>query len=271
MNQIYFLNESVTNSDEYYNEGATITSLYLAGGAIGGIVGFITGRLIRKAIEKKKYISDYEKSDLKIRASLAALKYELDNVYIPVIKTINNANINADSDGKDFISDPSNIVRTIYKVYGIDSLTTTYNISEKLVLPEDIINGIADKVKTESSDITSKEDLDKAIKGKYKQEFMNIYNQYVSAITSLTKCTALYNCKSGLSKLKLYINKDNDSYSLYDSIISTFINTMYKTASDIVTIAGSNYIYLIGNKSSSTLTKTFNNKLYIATRASNSI
>ena len=186
-------------------------------------------------------------------------------------KSINNANIDTDSDGKDFISDPSNIIRNIYKVYGIDSLTTTDNISEKLVLSEDIINGIADKVKTESSDITSKEDLAKAIKGKYKQEFMNIYNQYVSAITSLTKCAALYNCKSGLSKLKLYINKDIDNYDLYNDIISAFINIMYKTASDIVTIAGNNYIYLIGNKTSSTLTKTFNNKLYVATRASNSI
>ena len=264
MNKIYFLNESVTN----YDEGA---ALYFTSGAIAGISGCIAAKGIREIIEKKKFISDYEKSDIKIRASLATLRYELDNIYIPVVKSVSSANIDTDSDGKDFISDPSNIIKTIYKVYGIRSLNINDNISEKLVLSEDAINDITNKVKTESSTITSKEDLDKAIKGKYKQEFMNIYNQYVSAITSLTKCTALYNCKSGLSKLKLYINKDNDSYSLYDSIISIFINTMYKTASDIVTIAGSNYIYLIGNKNSSTLTKTFNNKLYIATRASNSI
>lgn len=270
MNKIYFLNESVTYSDEYYDEGATITSLYLAGGAIGGIAGFIAGRLIRKAIEKKKYISDYEKSDLKIRASLAALKYELDNVYIPVIKSINNASIDTDANGNDFISNPSNIIKTIYKVYDIKSLSSTNEISEKLVLSEDVVNVIINKVKIENSAINSKDDLANALKGKYKEDFIDIYNQYILAIKGLN-CTALYNCKSGLSKLKLYINKDIDNYELYNSLISAFINNLYKTASDIVTIAGNNYIYLIGNKASSTLTKTFNNKLYTATRASKSM
>lgn len=198
------------------------------------------------------------------------MRYELDNIYIPVVKSISSANIDTDSDGKDFISNPSNIIKSIYKVYGIRSLNINDNISEKLVLSEDAINDITNKVKTESSTITSKEDLDKAIKNKYKQEFIDIYNQYVLAIKGLN-CTALYNCKSGDSKLKLYINKDIDSYDLYNKIISVFINNLYKTTSDIISDAASNYIYLIGNTNPKLSVKIFNNKLYKATRASNSI
>lgn len=199
---------------------------------------------------------------------MAALRYELDNIYVPVVKSISSANIDTDSDGKDFISDPSNIIKTIYKVYGIRSLSITDNISEKLVLPEDAINDISNKVKTKSSTITSKEDLNKAMKDKYKQEFIDIYNQYVLAIKGLN-CTALYNCKSGDSGLKPYINKDIDNYDLYNKIISVFINNLYKTASDIISDAASNYIYLIGNTNLKLSVKIFNNKLYRATRASN--
>lgn len=263
MNKIYFLNESVTN----YDEGA---ALYFTSGAIFGIDVCVIAKRICEMIEKKKFISDYEKSDIKIRASIATLRYQLDNIYIPVVKSISSANIDTDSDGKDFISDPSNIIKIIYKVYGIRSLNINDNISEKLVLSEDAINDIANKVKTESSTITSKEDLDKAIKGKYKQEFMNIYNQYVSAITSLN-CTALYNCKYGDSKLKLYINKDINNYDLYNKIISVFINNLYKTTSNIISDAASNYIYLIGNTNPKLSVKIFNNKLYKATRASKSM
>ena len=267
MNKIYFLNESVVNSDEYYDEGAAV----VVGSVLSVMAGYITGRIIRKILEKGIFISDYEKSDIKIRVTLAILKYGLDNIYSPVIKSILNANTDTDNDGKDFISDPSNIIKTIYKVYDIKSLTSSDDISNKLVLSEDVINDILDKVKSETSGINNKNDLAKAIKGKYKQDFINIYNQYVSAISSLTNCSALYNCKSGASKLKLYINKDIDNYELYNKIISVFINKLYETASDIVTAAGYNYIYLIGNKMSNTLTKTFNNKLYTATRASKSM
>lgn len=267
MNEIHFLNESVIYSDEYYNEGA---ALYFTSGAIAGISGCIAAKGIREIIEKKKFISDYEKSDIKIRASLAALRYELDNIYIPVVKSVSSANIDTDSDNKDFISDPSTIIKTIYKVYGIRSLSNDDNISEKLVLSEDIINDIADKVKAKSNDISNKEDLDKAMKDKYKQEFIDIYNQYVLAIKGLN-CTALYNCKSGDSKLKLYINKNIDNYDLYNKIISTFINNLYKTTSNIISDAASNYIYLIGNTNPKLSVKIFNNKLYKATRASKSM
>lgn len=263
MNKIYFLNESVTN----YDEGA---ALYLTSGIITGINVCIIAKRICEMIEKKKFISDYEKSDIKIRASLATLRYELDNIYIPVVKSISSANIDTDSDGKDFISDPSNIIKTIYKVYGIKSLNINDNISEKLVLSEDAINDITNKVKRESSTITSKEDLDKAIENKYKKEFIDIYNQYVLAIKGLN-CAALYNCKSGDSKLKLYINKDIDSYDLYNKIISVFINNLYKTTSNIISDAASNYIYLIGNTNPKLSVKIFNSKLYKSTRASKSI
>lgn len=263
MNKIYFLNESVTN----YDEGAV---LYLTSGIITGINVCIIAKRICEMIEKKKFISDYEKSDIKIRASLATLRYELDNIYIPVVKSISSANIDTDSDGKDFISDPSNIIKTIYKVYGIKSLNINDNISEKLVLSEDAINDITNKVKTESSTIASKEDLDKAIENKYKKEFIDIYNQYVLAIKGLN-CAALYNCKSGDSKLKLYINKDIDSYDLYNKIISVFINNLYKTTSNIISDAASNYIYLIGNTNPKLSVKIFNSKLYKSTRASKSI
>lgn len=270
MNKIYFLNESVTNYDEYYDEGATFTAAYVASSALAGIIGYVAGTIIGNALKKKAFISDYEKSDIRIRTALSVLKYGLENIYTPVIKSINNASIDTDANGNDFISNPSNIIKTIYKVYDIKSLSSTNEISEKLVLSEDVVNVIINKVKIENSAINSKDDLANALKGKYKEDFIDIYNQYILAIKGLN-CTALYNCKSGLSKLKLYINKDIDNYELYNSLISAFINNLYKTASDIVTIAGNNYIYLIGNKTSSTLTKTFNNKLYTATRASKSM
>ena len=139
MNKIYFLNESVTN----YDEGA---ALYLTSGIITGINVCIIAKRICEMIEKEKFISDYEKSDIKIRASLATLRYELDNIYIPVVKSISSAKIDTDSDNKDFISDPSTIIKTIYKVYGIKSLSNSDSISEKLVLSEDAINDITNNI-----------------------------------------------------------------------------------------------------------------------------
>lgn len=51
MNQIYFLNESVINSDEYYDESAAVA----VGSVLSVMAGYITGRIIRKILEKGNF------------------------------------------------------------------------------------------------------------------------------------------------------------------------------------------------------------------------
>lgn len=187
---IYFLNENINNY-ECLNEGLM---KYVAIGAVGIIAIGAFNSIIYNLKKKNVYLNEYDKSDLKIRTTLATYEYALENIYKPINNSILASKIEKDDNDKYIVKNPSNIINTIFKCYKIKNIEfDDYNVYDKINISDEIINKITEKVLSENNGANDKSQFKKFIKQKYPNEFKQLKTNYSNEVKRLiTGCKAIY-------------------------------------------------------------------------------